>query len=98
MDTLELPDLIQTEEQLDDLLTIPSGALRDMMDRLEGDLIILGIGGKMGATIGRMALRAAAACGKTKKIIGVSRFSSPDVRHILDQAGIQTIACDLLDP
>jgi nucleoside-diphosphate-sugar epimerase len=98
MDTLELPDLIQTEEQLDDLLTIPSGALRDMMDRLEGDLIILGIGGKMGATIGRMALRAAAACGKIKKIIGVSRFSSPDVRHILDQAGIQTIACDLLDP
>ena len=94
----ELPETIQSEEQLDDLLSTPALGVIEMMDRLDGDLMILGIGGKMGPTLGRMAIRAAAKGGKTRKIFGVSRFSDPAIRSTLEAAGVQTIQCDLLDP
>jgi nucleoside-diphosphate-sugar epimerase len=56
-------------------------------------VLILGVGGKVGPTLARMAKRAAPG----KRIIGVARFSDPDVRARLEAAGIATIACDLLD-
>lgn len=68
------------------------------MRRLEGDIIILGIGGKMGVTLGMQALRASQLAGSDRQIFGVSRFSNQQARSQLDAAGIETIACDLLDP
>lgn len=63
---------------------------------LEGDVLILGIGGKMGPTLAKQAKRAIDAAGITKRVIGVSRFSTSSVQEDLQAAGIETIAVDLL--
>ena len=93
-----LPDRIETEEELDDLMSRPDPALVEFMGRLDGDVMVLGIAGKMGATVGRMARRALDAAGSNARVIGVSRFSTPGSRETLEAVGIKTIACDLLDP
>jgi nucleoside-diphosphate-sugar epimerase len=51
----------------------------------------------MGPTLALRARRAAEAAGVSKRIIGVSRFSSPGVRQQLERVGIETIEADLLD-
>jgi len=66
------------------------------MAALEGDILILGVGGKMGPTLAKQAKRAIDLAGITKKVIGVSRFSTSGVRENLHKAGIETIAADLL--
>ena len=63
---------------------------------LEGDILILGVGGKMGPTLAKQAKRAIDQAGITKKVIGVSRFSTPGVQENLQEAGIETITADLL--
>jgi nucleoside-diphosphate-sugar epimerase len=93
----EWPERIGSEDELDDLLTRPSPPLVEMMKRLPGDIIILGIGGKMGVTLGVLAARAIREAGAAKRVVGVSRFSDPLAEEKLNAAGIETIACDLLD-
>jgi nucleoside-diphosphate-sugar epimerase len=68
-----------------------------MFRRLPGDLLILGVGGKMGPTLARMARRAADMAGSKRRVIGVSRFSSPAARASVEEHGVETIAGDLLD-
>src|SRR5262249_6293312 len=60
--------------------------------------ILLGIAGKMGPTLARMAKRASDTAGVRRRIIGVSRFSSGHLEAELQSHGIETIRCDLLDP
>jgi nucleoside-diphosphate-sugar epimerase len=93
----QLPDTIANEEALDELLSRPSPKLVAMMKQLNGDIIVLGIAGKMGVTLGMTALRAIKEAGAAKRVIGVSRFSSPGVSRHLEVQGIETIQCDLLD-
>lgn len=88
---------ISSEVELDELLSQPDEELVAMMRRLDGDIIILGIGGKMGVTLGRMAVQAIEAAGVKKRVIGVSRFGDPAKRAYLEDCGIATISCDLLD-
>jgi nucleoside-diphosphate-sugar epimerase len=88
-----LPALIQGVDQLEELMTRPGGTLRDDLAALDGDLLVLGVGGKMGPTLARLAKRAA----PTKRIVGVARFSEPGLQARLEQSGIETVACDLLD-
>lgn len=76
---------------------VPSGELVADMARLEGDIIILGVGGKMGPGIARMARQAADKAGVNKRIIGVARFSDPALKESLNREGIETISADLLD-
>ncbi|MCU0522116.1 MAG: NAD-dependent epimerase/dehydratase family protein [Anaerolineae bacterium] len=92
-----LPQVIDSEPALDALLSLPSPALIELMRRLDGDLIVLGIGGKMGATLGHLALRAIRAAGVSKRVWGVSRFHGSDIRGGLEARGINTIGADLLD-
>jgi len=89
-----LPETIKDEETLDDLLSRPTDALVETLKSLDGDITILGIGGKMGPTLARMAKRAA----PDKRVIGVARFSKEGMREQLEGWGIETVACDLLDP
>ncbi len=84
-------------ESLEELLSRPSQRAVEVLAKLDGDLLILGVGGKMGPTLARMAMRAFEQAGISRRVIGVSRFSDPDVRSRLDQWGVQTIAADLLD-
>ncbi len=97
-DTLAaLPESIADVEQLEDLLSEPTEGVIDTFRRLQGDLIILGVGGKMGPTLARMARRASDAAGTPRRIYGVARFSSPELPGWLERFGIEPIACDLLD-
>lgn len=91
------PESIADTAQLEELLSTPSADLVGMMKRLEGDIMILGIAGKMGVTMGRLAVRAIREAGVDRKVIGVARFSKAEDRKKLQSWGIETIACDLLD-
>ena len=71
----------------------PPEWLAERLGALEGDIIVLGVGGKVGPTLARMAKRAV----PDKRVIGVARFSDTDVRRRLEDWGIETVTCDLLD-
>jgi hypothetical protein len=90
-------DPIQTEEQLDDLLSEPTPGVLATLSRLEGDLLILGVSGKMGPTLARMARRASDMAGVRRRVIGVARFSGRGEAR-LREWGIETVRADLLDP
>ncbi|MGB7328608.1 MAG: NAD(P)-dependent oxidoreductase [Rubripirellula sp.] len=92
-----VPSLIDDETQLDALLRQPSDALVEFMQGLDGDLMILGIAGKMGVSLGELAVAAIKAAGVKKQVIGVARFSHQAAREQLETNGVQTIRCDLLD-
>ena len=83
-----------TEEELDDLLSTPRTDTVIALEVCPGDIVILGAGGKMGPTLARMAARAAR---DGRRIIAVSRWSSAEAERSLNDFGIETIKCDLLD-
>ena len=87
---------IENEDQLDTRPSEPWPRLVEMMGRLHGDLIILGVAGKIGVTLALTAKRAANEAGANRRIVGVARFSNLASRHQLEQAGIETITCDLV--
>ncbi|MGI8741424.1 MAG: NAD-dependent epimerase/dehydratase family protein [Bryobacteraceae bacterium] len=60
------------------------------MRRLDGDILILGAAGKMGPSLARLCRRAADVAGKPRRIFAVSR-------RLIDQPGVESISCDLLD-
>jgi nucleoside-diphosphate-sugar epimerase len=91
------PEYIVNEEQLEEALSRPTDALIRMMKVLDGNIIFLGVAGKMGVSMARMAQRACKEAGVEKRIIGVSRFSSAEQQTFLEQSGIDTIKGDLLD-
>jgi len=93
-----IPETIQTEQQLDELLSRPDSAVVDLFRTLEGDIIFLGIAGKIGPSLARMAKRASEEAGVIKRIIGVSRFNNAQEQKELESFGIETIRGDLLDP
>ena len=82
---------------LDALLSEPDERTIRSLAALEGDILILGVGGKMGPTLARMAKRASEAAGSSRRVIGVARFSSPTLEKQLSSWGVETIRCDLLD-
>lgn len=88
---------IWTEEMLDTMLTTPSDALCEDMAKLNGDIMVLGAGGKMGPTLCVLAKRAMEKAGVDKKVYAVSRGSDPIAKAFMEANGIVTIAADLLD-
>ncbi len=86
-----------TVDPLDDLLSTPDEQVVQTMAELDRDIVVLGVGGKMGPTLARMAKRASDEAGINRRVIGVSRFSSGKLREQLEVWQIETIACDLLD-
>jgi nucleoside-diphosphate-sugar epimerase len=94
----ELPDALGTESDLEELLARPSAADVAAMSRLEGDVVVLGAGGKMGPSLARLVRRASEASGRPRRVAAVSRFSDPAVAADLKAEGIDAISCDLLDP
>lgn len=84
-----------TEDELEERLSRPTDGVRTALGRLDGDILVLGAGGKMGPTLARMARRALPTA---REVIAVSRYSSSVTRAALERHGVRTIACDLLDP
>jgi len=86
------------ESELEDLLSTPRDQTVAALRACPGDIVILGAGGKMGPSLSRMARRAAdLAGGATCRVIAVSRWSSDAAQRTLNDAGVETIRCDLLD-
>src|SRR5262249_2055410 len=83
--------------ELEELLSRPDEKASEAMTALEGDLLILGAGGKMGPSLARLARRACDRAGISKRIIAVARFTNSNLPAELAKCGIETIACDLLD-
>ncbi len=89
----ELPDRFNSEDELEEFMTRPSPQLVDALSAIDGDIMILGVAGKMGLTLARLAKRAA----PDKRIIGVARFSNREARAQLEAVDVETVVCDLLD-
>jgi nucleoside-diphosphate-sugar epimerase len=89
---------INSVPELEEVLSRPIDADVRAMARLDGDLLILGAGGKMGPSLVRRAYRAAKQAGVRKKIIAVARFSDNQLRASLASEGIETLVADLLQP
>lgn len=90
-------DRIENVEHLEALLSEPTPQAIDAMRSVEGDLMLLGVGGKMGPTLARMARQASDRAGVPRRIIGVARFTDPRAEDNLRAAGVETMRCDLLD-
>ncbi len=88
-----LPDTFRDEAALEDFMTLPGDALRADLAKVPGDILVLGVGGKMGPTLARLAKRADPA----RRVIGVARFSEAGLREKLQAWDIECIEADLLD-
>jgi nucleoside-diphosphate-sugar epimerase len=89
---MNLPDRFDDERHLEEVMTQPSDALVRELERVPGDLMVLGVGGKMGPTLARLAKRAS----PSRRVIGVARFSQAGLREQLQQHGVECIEADLL--
>lgn len=87
------PARFESVEALEDFMSRPSAALSAALQALDGDIIVLGAGGKMGPTLCRLAKRAA----PDKRVVAVARFSEAGIVEKLRAWDIETIACDLLE-
>lgn len=90
--------MIESEEQLDGVLTRPRPELVGAIREVRSPLVILGAAGKMGPSLAVLAKRAAEAAGHDLKVIAVSRFTDRVKRDWLEARGIETVTADLLDP
>jgi uncharacterized protein YbjT (DUF2867 family) len=87
-----------TEADLEERLSRPTDADVALAASLDGDLLVLGAGGKMGPSLVGLARRAAVQAGRNTRVIAVSRFSDRSLPARLEAEGIETNACDMLEP
>jgi nucleoside-diphosphate-sugar epimerase len=88
---------IENVEQLENLLSEPSAAAVEALERAPGDVVVLGAGGKMGPSLAHMARRASDSAGTPRRIIAASRFTNGQLRAQLQDVEVETIACDFTD-
>ena len=87
-----LPSRFDSIDHLEDVMTTPSAALVETLRGVPGDIMVLGVGGKMGPTLARLAKRAA----PHKRVIGVARFSEAGLKESLERHGVDCVVADLL--
>jgi nucleoside-diphosphate-sugar epimerase len=88
---------IRTDEELEEALSRPVDADVEAMRALDGDLLLIGVAGKMGPSMARLAIRASELAGVKRRVLGAARFSAAGSRGELAAIGVETIPCDLLD-
>ena len=81
----DLPDRFRDAEHLEDVMTTPAPELVAELAQIDGDIIILGVGGKIGPTLAQLAKRAAPG----KRVVGVARFSEKGLGEALTSHGIE---------
>jgi nucleoside-diphosphate-sugar epimerase len=94
----EGPSCPDGETGLEELLSRPGPGLADALAQLQGDLLVLGGGGKIGPTLAMMARRALDQSGRASRVLSVSRWTDSAVRGRLEGAGVETVEADLADP
>ena len=88
---------VKTEHELEELLSRPDDDAIEAMRQLDGDLLILGAGGKMGPSLARLARRACDKGGINKRVIAVARFTNSELIAHFAADKIEAIPCDLLN-
>ena len=85
-------------EALDEFMSRPTlGVLESLKDG-EGDVLVLGAGGKMGLHFCLMLQRALEELGDSgREVIAVSRFGGEGARDPFEREGVRTISADLCD-
>ncbi|MBE9512014.1 MAG: NAD(P)-dependent oxidoreductase [Bacteroidetes bacterium] len=91
------PEKISNTEQLDEILSKPTPEVIELFSRLDGDIMFLGISGKIGPSLARMTIRACKKAGIQKQIFGVALFDSEEQRKGIESYGIKAIHGDLLN-
>jgi len=86
----------QSEDALEERLSRPDQETIDALAALDGDVIVLGAGGKMGPTLARMARRALG--NSARRVLAVSRFRDERVTASLEASGVEVLRADLADP
>ena len=81
----------------DDFLSSPTAGVIDFARELDGDVLVLGAGGKMGLHLTVMLKRALEAAGKSNRVEAVSRFGRVKGAEGFEDRGIKTLSCDLTD-
>lgn len=94
---MNTPDFFADEAALEERLSRPTPGALKALENCPGDIVILGVAGKMGLTLARMARRTLDELGRNDKVIGVARFSNPEAEAELQGIGVETRRCDLLD-
>jgi nucleoside-diphosphate-sugar epimerase len=92
-----MPTSVHSTDELDDRLSEPTERVVSVLRQLDGDILVLGVAGKMGPSLARMVRRASDLAGIKRRVIGVARFSNSEIETSLRAHGIETIRCDLLD-
>ncbi len=91
--------IAEVDRAIEEKLSAPPAATVECARRLDGNYMVLGVGGKMGTTTALMLRRALDAAGRPEAVVtGVSRFSRPHARELLEQSGVRTLACDFAEP
>ncbi len=85
-----------SEASLESHLAAPDEETVAALEHLDGDVLILGAGGKMGPSLARMARRAIS--NRSRRVIAVSRFSDAAAAAQLETHGVEIIRADLADP
>lgn len=85
------------EAELEDLLSEPTPRLVEAFRSLQGDILVLGAGGKMGPSLARLAVRASRESGRPRRVFAAARFSNPSLLDELRSAGVESLRCDLFD-
>jgi nucleoside-diphosphate-sugar epimerase len=93
----ETGEIPLSEGDINAFLGKPCDGVLETLRQLEGDVMILGAAGKMGATTASMLRQGFDKLGKSNRVLGVSRFSTAESRLAVEAAGAETIACDLID-
>jgi nucleoside-diphosphate-sugar epimerase len=88
---------VRTVTELEDRLARPGPALVEDLRHLDGDILVLGAGGKLGPSLVRLALRGVEAAGTGARVIAVSRFSEPGLADALRAAGAEVVTSDVTD-
>lgn len=83
--------------ELDEFMCRPSPALVNDISKIQGDIMVLGAGGKMGPTLCKLAANAIREAGVSKRIYAVSRFSDKEHARDLKNHGIEVFPTDLLN-
>ncbi len=89
--------LAMTHEEIDEIFARPTPGALETLKRLEGDVMLLGVAGKMGLSTALMLRRGFDELGKKNRVIGVSRFSDAESRERLESYGVTTIRADLIE-
>ncbi|UTF52449.1 NAD-dependent epimerase/dehydratase family protein [Natronosalvus rutilus] len=92
----QISSTVTSEAQLEELLSEPYPEDVEFARQLEGDVMVLGAGGKMGPTLIRRMLRAISEAESDSTVYAVSRYSDSSVEERLQSWGAETIRADLL--